>query len=225
MVFKVKGRLDFNPENKTEKHRSQSVWKRTAMIRTDCDMDRYYAWFLKKRFNLELNGNLRGNHVTFIADRLDEKTFNEASKIFNGKEIEFFVEIEPRSNGEHWWLRVYSPEAESIREVLGLSREPHFGMHLTLGRATPKCPEDLNDKVLMELKWRLNTAKYKNNIEDIKSLEERIKAYIDDNNKFIGLRVSKDFIEHSNYIYETCKSSNILSSTPRISLSEQKIVK
>jgi hypothetical protein len=138
MLIKVKGILDFEPEDVTRKHKSQSSWKRTALIKTSCDMDRYYAWFLKKRFNLELNKNLRGTHVTFISDKLEKSIFDQASKIFNGKEIDFFIETEPRSSGLHWWLRVYSPDAESIREALGLSREPYFGLHLTIGHANER---------------------------------------------------------------------------------------
>jgi hypothetical protein len=141
MVFKVKGILEFSPQDKTKKHVSQASWKKVAMIKTNCDLDLYYSWFLKKRFNLELNRGLRGSHVTFINDKMDFDTFEQAAKIFNGKEIEFFVETEPRSNGEHWWLRVHCPEAESIREVMGLSRDPYYGLHLTLGYPIEKYPE------------------------------------------------------------------------------------
>lgn len=147
----MKGILEFSPEDKTRKHSSQSSWKRVAMIKTNCDLDRYYAWFLKKRFNLELNKTLRGSHITFISDRLDRTIFEEASQIFNGKEITFYIELEPRSNGEHWWLRVHSPEAESIREAIGLSREPYFGMHLTLGYA--------NERNLQHSKYILECCK------------------------------------------------------------------
>ena len=154
MVFKVRGILDFSPEDKTKKHISQASWKKVAMIRTNCDLDRYYAWFLKKRFNLELNSTLRGTHVTFINDRMDAKVFEQFAQIFDGKEIDFYVEIEPCSSGEHWWLRVHSPEAESIREVMGLSREPFFGMHLTLGRADQRYPEGVeeNNNSIMKIK-------------------------------------------------------------------------
>jgi hypothetical protein len=151
MVIKIKGILDFTPEDVTRKHKSQSSWKRVAVIKMDGDLDRYYAWFLKKRFILDLNKNLRGAHVTFISDRLEKTIFDEASKLFNGKEITFYLEIEPRSNGQHWWLRVHSPEAESIREAMGLSREPYFGLHLTLGLA--------NERNLEHSKYILETCK------------------------------------------------------------------
>ena len=154
MVFKVRGIIEFSPEDKTNKHKNQSSWKRVAMIRTDCEMDRYYSWFLKKRFNLELNTNLRGTHVTFINDRMDVRVFEQFVQIFDGKEIDFYVETEPCSSGEHWWLRVHCPEAESIREIMGLSRDPYFGLHLTLGRADQRYPEGVeeNNNSIMKVK-------------------------------------------------------------------------
>lgn len=146
MVFKVRGIIEFSPSDKTNKHRNQSSWKRVAMIRTNCDIDKYYSWFIKKRFNLELNPNLRGTHITFISDKLEKETFEKASDTFNGKEIDFYVELEPRSSGKHWWLRVHCPEAENIREIMGLDRIPYFSFHLTLGRADIRYPESVEER-------------------------------------------------------------------------------
>ena len=138
MLFKVKGILDFTPQDVTKKHKNQSMWKCVAIIKTNCDISGYYAWFLKSRFNLILNNPLRGTHVTFISDRMNRELFMEGSKVFNGKEVTFYYENIPRSNGSHWWLRVWSPECESIRESLGLTKDPYFGLHLTLGNANEK---------------------------------------------------------------------------------------
>ena len=138
MLIKLRGILEFSPVDVTRKHKAQSSGKCAAIIKTDFDMDRYYAWFLKKRFNLELNKNLRGSHVTFINDRMDKSIFEQAAKIFEGREIDFFIELEPKSNGRHWWFRVFSPDAENIREALGLSRDPYFGLHFTIGHANEK---------------------------------------------------------------------------------------
>lgn len=148
MVISYKGILDFKIEDVTKKHKLQSSWKRVAIIKTNCDLDRYYSWFLKKRFNLNLNRNLRGSHITFISDRINKDIFDEATKIFHGREITFYLELEPRSNGNHWWLRVHSPDAESIRESMGLSKEPYFGLHLTLGLANEKSIE--HSKYILE---------------------------------------------------------------------------
>lgn len=166
MVIKIRGIIEFSPEDVTRKHRAQSSWKRVAIIKTDCDLDRYYAWFLKKRFNLELNKNLRGPHITFISDRLEKEVFDEASKIFNGKEIDFYLELEPRGNGAHWWLRVHCPEAESIREAIGLSRDPYFGFHLTLGYANEKNID--HSKYIIECckKFELISNESRNSLDD-----------------------------------------------------------
>jgi len=138
MLIKIKGILDFYLKDVSKKHISQSSWKKTAIIKTNCDLDKYYAWFLKKRFNLELNLNLRGSHITIINDIVDNDIYQQASKIFNGREIDFYIEIEPRSSGLHWWLRSYSTDAESIRESIGLDRIPYHPFHLTIGHANTK---------------------------------------------------------------------------------------
>lgn len=137
MVIKMKGKLKFQPENKTKKHEKQD-WKKVAMIMLKCDLDNYYSWFLSKRFNLEFVKNLRGAHVTIISDKMDSNDFEQASKLFNGKEITFYYEIEPRTNDKHWWLRVHCPEAEAIREALNLTKEPYHGFHLTIGYVNEK---------------------------------------------------------------------------------------
>lgn len=132
MVIECKGKLIFQPENKTKKHEKQD-WKKVAMIMLNCDIDKYYAWFLTKRFNLEFVKTLRGSHVTIISDKVNKEKFDKIARKYNGKEITFYYELEPRTNVKHWWLRVHSTEAEDIREEMGLNREPYFGFHLTIG--------------------------------------------------------------------------------------------
>lgn len=139
MLIKAKGVLEFEPEDKTKKHKSQASWKRVAMIRTNDDLCEYYSWFIRTRFNLTLNKPLRGSHVTIINDAEREvPLFGEAAKVFNGKEIDFYIDPEPRTNGEHWWLRVYCKDAEAIRMSCGGSATPFFAFHLTLGYANEK---------------------------------------------------------------------------------------
>lgn len=132
MVIECKGKLVFQPENKTKKHERQN-WKKVAMIMLNCDLDKYYAWFLSQRFKLDFMKNLRGSHVTIISDKVSKEKFDKIAAKYDGKEITFFYEIEPRTNTKHWWLRVHSPESEDIREEMGLNREPYLGFHLTVG--------------------------------------------------------------------------------------------
>lgn len=138
MLMQSKGIIEFHPVDVTKKHKLQSSWKCVAIIKTDCDIDRYYAWFIKKRFNLELNQNLRRTHITFISDRMDKDIFYQGAKVFNGKEINFSYDISPRTNSKYWWLKINCEEAESIRQALGLQPHPYFGFHLTLGHANEK---------------------------------------------------------------------------------------
>jgi len=150
-LVKVKGHLNFYPKDVTRKHKLQSEWKRTALIETRCDIERYYAWFLKKRFNLVLNQTLRGTHISFINDKFNVDEWDKYAKVFHNKEIEFYHELEPYSDGKHWWLRVHSTQAEDIRVACGLSSYPYYGMHLSLGFA--------NEKNIEHSKYILRQAK------------------------------------------------------------------
>ena len=88
-MFTIKGILEFDPINVTKKHDNQSSWKKVAIVRFENDDDTwsYYAWFLKKRFNLNLNKPLRGTHLTIINDIVDDNLYEMGRQLFQGKEI------------------------------------------------------------------------------------------------------------------------------------------
>ena len=149
----LKGRILFNPTDKTKKHIAQSSWKIIAMIMFTGDVSEYYAWFIKKRYLLDLNKPLRGAHISFINDKIsnidaedDEarlKRWEWLSKKWNGKEIEVVLNVDARTNGKHWWLNI--PEENrvgihDIRNEIGLGR-PNFGLHMSLGYANEKSIE------------------------------------------------------------------------------------
>ena len=138
MLVKATGKIIFDLPLETNKHKEQSLWKSTAMILTKCDLDLYYGWFLRKRFDLELVRPLRGAHVTIINEQVPKDKFLLGKELFNKKKIEFFIDPEPRSDGKYWWLRVYCSQAEEIREAIGLRRIPFFAFHLTIGYANEK---------------------------------------------------------------------------------------
>jgi hypothetical protein len=137
-MFELTGIIEFDPVNVTKKHEAQSSWKRTAMVKFDDDIWSYYAWFIEKRFNLKLNKPLRGTHLTIINDKCDLEVFSQARQVFHGKEIRF--QYDPtyiRSNKKgHWWIKVQCEDAISIRTAMGLSPNPYFGFHITIGLAT-----------------------------------------------------------------------------------------
>lgn len=72
-------------------------------------------------------------HITVIRDEEplnDKKIFWER---YNGYSIEFFFRIVPETNGEYWWLPVECEQLLDIREELGLSRNPYYPLHLSIG--------------------------------------------------------------------------------------------
>lgn len=143
-MVEIKGILHFDPVNISKKHKKQSSWKKVAMVKFEDETDLLYSWFLKKRFNLELNRPMRGAHVTIISDIVDDVIWEEARKAFHGKEITLKYDVSPKSNGEHWWLKVESKDAENIRVAMGLSAVPYFNYHLTIGYAADRIDSDGN---------------------------------------------------------------------------------
>lgn len=141
--LKTYGKLIFDPKDYTRKHEKQSKWKKTAMVLIGDDLSEYYAWFLKKRFNLKLNPPLRDSHLTIVNDRVSDSTDNmcrwdELKEFYKKEVIEVEYHVSPRTNGEHWWLTAACREGVFIREQLGLKRTPYFGMHITIGHANEK---------------------------------------------------------------------------------------
>lgn len=147
---KYKGIIKFDLEDKTKKHIAQSSWKKVAMVLIDGDLCEYYSWFLKKRFNLNLQKPLRGAHVTFINDRESDMNgqWEEVKRKWEGKSVDIELDLTPRTDSLenddcHWWLIIPHDKREglqSIRQELGLGR-PFFGMHMTIGRAV-NCKSD-----------------------------------------------------------------------------------
>lgn len=136
-MFKITGKLQFDPINVTKKHNRQASWKKTVVVKFDCDTHDYYSWFIRKRFGLKLNKPLRGTHITIINDIVDNDIYDQAREMFNGKEIT--IEYDPtqiRMNDTHVWIKAYSDDAKNIRIAMGLNPDPYFGLHLTIGLAT-----------------------------------------------------------------------------------------
>ena len=141
------GKILFEPENKTKKHLAQASWKKVAMVIFEGDIAEYYSWFLERRFGIELNKPLRGAHVTFINDSMNdlnaangseeksEKAWEDLKAKWDGKEIDVTLNLRPFSDDNHWWLIVdhnHRQGLHNIRAEIGLEK-PYFGLHLTMG--------------------------------------------------------------------------------------------
>lgn len=147
------GKIIFDVEDKTKKHKNQASWKKVAMVFIEGDICEYYAWFIKKRYNLILNKPLRGAHISFINDSMRDLTKNgeltvdevlnnweEVKKRWDGKKVEIVLDVNPKTDGRTWWLNIPHEERndlQSIRNELGLGR-PYFGMHMSIGYANER---------------------------------------------------------------------------------------
>jgi hypothetical protein len=144
----VKGKVVFDPPDKTKKHGSQSNWKKVAYLEISGDICDYYRWFIENRFSLPLMNPLRGAHITFINDShkdLGENLdmWHNIKKKWKGKELEVELELTPKTDGVNWWLTVTESSRDSlhgIRTELGLGR-PFWGLHMTIGYATASYDE------------------------------------------------------------------------------------
>lgn len=144
-MIELKGKIWFDPKNVTKKHNNQAEWKRMAMVMFEGDASEYYAWFIKKRYNLILNRPLRGAHVSFINDSIRDMgdkvdKWDEVKEKYDGKEVKLILDTDIRGNYTHWWLRVpheFNKILLDIRLELGLS-EPYYPLHMTIGYPNPK---------------------------------------------------------------------------------------
>jgi hypothetical protein len=151
--IELTGKIIFDPIDFTKKHKKQSSWKRLALVMLDGDICEYYAWFINKRYNLELNRPLRGPHISFINDSLRDMSeglnisennvqniWNKVKDKWNNKSITIYLNPDVRSNTEHWWLNI--PEEKrtqlyNIRKELGLDK-PYYGLHMSIGYANSR---------------------------------------------------------------------------------------
>ena len=178
-IITVHGQILFDPPNVTEKHKKQGEWKKVAILQIGSDLEKYYGWFIKKRYDIGLTTTLRSAHVTFINDTFN--TIHGSNKLvkelhwksvktkWDGKEVNIQLNISPRTDGDYWWLNVYSESKnplQDIREELGLGL-PYFGMHMTIGRPIDKYEGGQLDHSGKKIK--------KTNISQAKYIHELIK--------------------------------------------------
>jgi len=161
----VKGKIVFDPDNKTKKHSAQGSWKRVAMVFFSGDLCEYYAWFVEKRYALPLARPLRNAHISFINDRGSDTNgkWEEVKKKWDGKKIEITLSVDPRTDATHWWLIVPEGdrvELQGIRSELGLSN-PYYPFHMTIGYPTDSYDNvDLGSNVAKAKRMNKEHSKY-----------------------------------------------------------------
>jgi hypothetical protein len=102
----------------------------------DDEISKYYREMFYREYPWKgkLTRPVWGTHISIIRG---EKIPNmdmwgkDANKI-----IEFEYEGGVLDNNEYYWLKAKCPYLSDLREKYGLSKEPRFGFHLTIGRTT-----------------------------------------------------------------------------------------
>jgi hypothetical protein len=129
--MKSSGKLIYSPKSHLG---SSSKW---VILACDEEISKYYRHLFTKEYpylNGEKTGKLGrpiwGSHISAVRS---ENVHESKWKIDNGKIIEFEYEPGVCTNGVYYWMRVSCPYLLDLREKMELSRQPRFGLHLTVG--------------------------------------------------------------------------------------------
>lgn len=108
----------------------------TLVLETESGLGKYLRnlfWLATYR-TTKLGAPERGNHVTLVNKWENDKDLSH----LNGISLFFYIEMDPYTNGNAYWLPVSCPQAETIRDCLGLGppEKPfHFGVgYLRIGK-------------------------------------------------------------------------------------------
>lgn len=154
-------KFDPTPLNDSTGNMFKEWW---MIVLTNDDIGDYYRWLFHKNYgllnwvsitdnlvkneqyfsNIKLQQPAWGAHISVIRGEIpyiddiekSKEIWNSFKNEYDGKKIEFEYELQPKTNGKHWWLRVICDELKSIREKMNYQRS-EIGLHLTLGIPTP----------------------------------------------------------------------------------------
>lgn len=133
--MKSTGKIVYSPRT----HLASS--DRWLVMMCDDEISKYYRHLYSKEYpylnsgrGIKLTRPVWGTHISIIRGE-----FIPNFKLWrqdNNKIVEFDYEAGVKDNGEYYWLKATCPFLGDLREKYGLSREPRFGFHLTIGRTT-----------------------------------------------------------------------------------------
>lgn len=111
--------------------------KNWAILMCDDEISKYYRSLYSKEYRF-LNGEypftkltrpVWGTHISFIRKEKPSIWGKNQNQII---EFEYFAGA--KDNGDYFWLDVKCDYLLDLRESLGLTRNPKFGLHLTFGK-------------------------------------------------------------------------------------------
>lgn len=136
-MFKSIGRLVYDPPS----HVGNT--KNWLVLMCDDEISRYYRYlytkeyyFLNADYSTKLTRPIFGAHISLIRGEKISKQYQYLWKNYHNQMIEFEYDPGVKDNKEYYWLNVKCDALLNIRSAYGLSRQPKFGLHLTVGRIT-----------------------------------------------------------------------------------------
>lgn len=124
------GKLVYSPRT----HLSSS--ERWLVMMCDDEISQYYRslFYREYPYKGKLTRPVWGTHVSIIRGEFVPKL--ELWGLDANKIVEFEYEGGVLDNKEYYWLKAKCPYLSELRLKYGLSSEPRFGFHLTIGRTT-----------------------------------------------------------------------------------------
>jgi hypothetical protein len=129
-MLKSTGKLVYSPRT----HLASS--DRWLVLMCDDEISRYYRHLFYRDYPWlgKLTRPVWGTHISIIRG---EKIPNyHLWRLDENKLVDFEYEGGVKDNNEYYWLKVHCPYLAGLRTKYGLTPEPRFGFHLTVGRTT-----------------------------------------------------------------------------------------
>lgn len=127
------GTLRYSP--KFSGMRTSSKW----WVVIDCDpaIGRYYRnlFYLGNSKTKKLVRPAWKEHISVVRNEEPPEENKFLWEKYNGQELEFQYSSELNSDGHFFWLNVDCDFALELRDELGLSRQPIYPLHMTVGNS------------------------------------------------------------------------------------------
>lgn len=105
-----------------------------AIVRVDPEITRYYRWWVKNRYWIDLCKPSWDAHISIVRGEKPEDRLAHLWKKYDGHKVTFKYshEVYQADKGEFWMVDVDCPFLLDIRREL--NRPANWNLHLTIGR-------------------------------------------------------------------------------------------
>jgi len=106
-----------------------------AVVEVDREITRYFRWWVKKEFWIDLKQPSWDAHISIIRGETPPKHLQHLWKKYDGQRIEFRYKHHVRQSGRpdhYWFVEVDCPLLKQIRDEFGFPS--NWKQHITIGR-------------------------------------------------------------------------------------------